>query len=61
MVASPTGLGPENEGAAEVQQELYMTEPSSRQGGCYIRTMTADIQLRKNVIVSLKGLGAKTN
>jgi hypothetical protein len=29
--------------------------------GCYIRTITAGVQLRKNLVVSLKGLGAKTN
>jgi hypothetical protein len=24
-----------------------MTDPSSRQGGCYVRTMTTGVQLRK--------------
>jgi hypothetical protein len=28
MVASPTGLGPENECAGEDQQQLQMTDPS---------------------------------
>jgi hypothetical protein len=47
MVASPTGLGPENECTGEVQQQLKMADPSSRQRGCYIRAMTAGVQLRK--------------
>jgi hypothetical protein len=39
-----------------------MTDPSSLQRGNYIRTMTAGVQLRKNILaVSLKRLGAKTN
>jgi hypothetical protein len=47
MVASPTGLRPENECTGEVQHQLQMTDPSSRQRGCYIRTMTANVHLRK--------------
>jgi hypothetical protein len=35
MVASSTGLGPENECAGESQQQLSMTDPSSRQRGFY--------------------------
>jgi hypothetical protein len=31
MVARPKGLGPENDCAGEVQQELYTTDPPSRQ------------------------------
>jgi hypothetical protein len=31
MVASPMGLGPENDCAAEGQQPLQMTDPSSGQ------------------------------
>jgi hypothetical protein len=31
MVASPTGLGPENDCAGEDQQQLHTTDPSSRQ------------------------------
>jgi hypothetical protein len=62
MVASPTGLGPDNEYTGEGQQPLYMTDPSSRQRRCYIRTKTAAVQLRKKILaVSVKGLGAKTN
>jgi hypothetical protein len=62
MGASPTGVGPENERAGEGEQQLQMTDPSSRQRGCYLRTVTADGQLGKNILsVSLKGLGAKTN
>jgi hypothetical protein len=41
---------------------IVMTDQSSRQRGCYIRTMTAGVQLRKKILaVGLKGLGAKTN
>jgi hypothetical protein len=39
-----------------------MIDPSSRQRGCYISTMTAGVYLRKKILaVSLSGLGAKTN
>jgi hypothetical protein len=35
--------------------------PSSRQRGCYIRTITARVQLKKeSLVVILKGLDAKT-
>jgi hypothetical protein len=63
MVVSPTILGFENECAGEGQQQIQMTDQSSRQRGCYIRTMTAGVQSRKENIlaVKLKGLGAKTN
>jgi hypothetical protein len=41
---------------------LYMTKPSSHQRGCYVRTMTAGVQLRIKILdVSLKELGAKMN
>jgi hypothetical protein len=60
MVASPTGLGPENECDGEGQQQLLMTGPSFRQRGCHIRTMAAVVQLREIILtVSLKELGAK--
>jgi hypothetical protein len=37
-----------------------MTDPSPRQREGYIRTMTADVQLRKIILaVNLKGLDAK--
>jgi hypothetical protein len=32
-----------------------------RQRGCYIRTITASVQLKKILVVVLKGLVAKTN
>jgi hypothetical protein len=36
--------------------------PSSRQRGCYIRTINAGVQLKKiNLVVGLEGLDAKTN
>jgi hypothetical protein len=38
------------------------TNPSSRQRGCYVRTNTARVHLgEKSLVVSLKGLDAKTN
>jgi hypothetical protein len=39
------------------------TKPSSHQRGCYVRTITARVQLKEKIslIVSLNGLGAKTN
>jgi hypothetical protein len=39
------------------------TNPPSRQGRCYIRTMAARarLQKKKSLTVSLKALGAKTN
>jgi hypothetical protein len=45
MVMSPTGLGSENDCAGEAQQHMYMTDPSSRQRGCYIRTINISVQL----------------
>jgi hypothetical protein len=47
MVASPKGLGHENESAGKDQQQLKMTDPSASQRGYYLRTMTAGVQLRK--------------
>jgi hypothetical protein len=62
MVMSLTGLRSENECAGKGQQQLLMTDPSSRERGCYIRIMIAGVQLRKIILsVSLKLLGAKTN
>jgi hypothetical protein len=49
VVTSPAGLGPENDCAGEDQQQLYMTDSSSRQTGCYIRTITASVQLEKEI------------
>jgi hypothetical protein len=43
------------------QAYSYETNPSSRQRGCYIRTITARVQLKKTLVVGLKGLDAKTN
>jgi hypothetical protein len=51
MVASPTGLGPENDCAGEGQQQLYTTDPSSRQRE---RPKSTNPQLsdsNKNVVV----------
>jgi hypothetical protein len=47
MVTSSKGLGPEKEYAGEGQPHKQQTDPSSRQRGGYIRTMTAGVQLRK--------------
>jgi hypothetical protein len=49
MVMSPMGLGPENNCTGEDQQQLCMTDPSSRQRGCYIRTITASVQLENKI------------
>jgi hypothetical protein len=37
------------------------TNASSRQRGCYIRTITAKAQLKNSLVVGLKELDAKTN
>jgi hypothetical protein len=50
MVTSPPGLGSEND---EDQQQLKTTDPSSRQGGCYIRTTTASVRLENTIICRL--------
>jgi hypothetical protein len=57
---SPAGLRPENDYAGEHQQQFETTEPFSREKGCYIRTITAIVQL-KNKNSGLEGLFAKTN
>jgi hypothetical protein len=61
VVTIHAGVGLENDCAGEGQQELYTTDPSCRQRGCYIGTRTASVQLEKNklLVVSLKGLFAK--
>jgi hypothetical protein len=46
VVMSPAGLGPENDCAGEEQQR-----------GCYIRTTTANVQL-KNKIIGRESQGA---
>jgi hypothetical protein len=43
VVMSPAGLGPENYCTGEDQQ------PSSRQRGCYIRTVTATVKLENKI------------
>jgi hypothetical protein len=45
MVMSPVGLRPENDCAGEDQQRLQTIDPSSRQRGCYIRTISTSAQL----------------
>jgi hypothetical protein len=59
MVTSPTGLGPENDCAGEDLQQLYSQtiNQSSRQRGCYIRTITASVQL-ENKITGRESRGA---
>jgi hypothetical protein len=47
MVMSPAELGAENDCAGEDQQQLETTDPSSRQKGCYIRSLTASVQMKK--------------
>jgi hypothetical protein len=57
MIMSPARLGPENECAGEGQQQLYTTDPSSRQRGCFIRTITTSVQL-EDKITGRKSQGA---
>jgi hypothetical protein len=57
VIMSPAGLGPENDCAGEDQQQLLTTDPSSRQKGCYIRTITASVQL-ENKITGRESRGA---
>jgi hypothetical protein len=40
---------------------IHETNPSSRQTVCYIGIITANAQLKKSLVVSLKGLNVKTN
>jgi hypothetical protein len=49
MVISCARLVPENDCAGEGQQQLYKTDPSSRQRGCYTRAMTASVQWNKKL------------
>jgi hypothetical protein len=58
---STAGLGPEVDCAGKDQQQLKMTDQSSRQRRCYIRIKIASVQLKKILVVNLKGLGAKMN
>jgi hypothetical protein len=46
----PASLGSENDCAYEDQPQLKTTEPSSRLRERYIRTITASVQLEKNII-----------
>jgi hypothetical protein len=61
VIVSPAGFGPENDCAGECQQQLQTTDPSSRQRGRYIKTVTASVQSKKLLVMSLKGLVAKKN
>jgi hypothetical protein len=42
---SPAELRPENDCTGKDQQQLQMTDPSPRQRGYYIRTITASVKL----------------
>jgi hypothetical protein len=53
---NPAGLGLENDCAGEGQQQFNKTDPSSREKGCYIRTMTTSVQVKK--VSSRKSQGA---
>jgi hypothetical protein len=57
MVMSPARLGPENGLAGEGQQQLHMTDASSYQRGCYIRTIIGRVQLKRK-IAGRESLGA---
>jgi hypothetical protein len=49
MVMSPAGLGPQDDYAGENQRQLQTTDQSSRQRGCYIRTITVSVQLKNKI------------
>jgi hypothetical protein len=49
VVMSFSGLRPENDCTDEDQQQLQTTDPSSRQRGCYIRTITSSFQLENEI------------
>jgi hypothetical protein len=57
MVMSPAGLGPKYDCAGESQKQLRTTDPSFHQRGYHIMTMTARVQLEKNV-ADLESQGA---
>jgi hypothetical protein len=40
---------------------IKTTDPSSRQRGCYIRTLTVSVHLKKILVLDLKGLEADKN
>jgi hypothetical protein len=46
---SRAGLGLKNDCSGEGQQQLQRTDPSSRRRGCYIRAITASVQLEKKI------------
>jgi hypothetical protein len=48
MVSSSKGFGPEKDYAGDDQQHIQKTDPSSRQRGCYIRNISARVQLKKS-------------
>jgi hypothetical protein len=52
MVASPTGLGPENDCAGEDQQQLQTTHPSSRQRERPTSTNPQLSDSNKNLVLS---------
>jgi hypothetical protein len=54
MVASPTGLGPENDYTSEGQQQLQITDPSSRQRERRTATNPQLSDSIKNLVVSPK-------
>jgi hypothetical protein len=49
VAISPTGFGLENDCAGENQQLLYARDPPFRQRGCYIRAITASVQLENKI------------
>jgi hypothetical protein len=52
MVASPTGLGPEYDCSGEGQQQLYTTDPSSRQRERSTSTSPKMSDSNKDLVVS---------
>jgi hypothetical protein len=49
VVMSLAELGPEDGCAGEDQQQLKTIDPTSRQRGCYMKTITASVNLGKEV------------
>jgi hypothetical protein len=52
MVTSSMGLGPENDCSGEDQQELYKSDPSSRQRERSTSSQLQQSNSNKNLIVS---------
>jgi hypothetical protein len=49
VVMSPAGFGTKSDCVGEDQQQLQTTDPSICQSGCYIRAVTACVQLESKI------------